>query len=172
MRLIAKNLLLAMLLLPFLAVEGAAESVLLQGVVADKVLVEKAQRRLTLLANGQVLKSYRVALGGNPVGAKEKLGDQRTPEGNYIIDWRKPDSRFHLALRISYPGPEDLERAARQGVSPGGDIMIHGLQNGLEGIEEFHSLFDWTQGCIAVTNPEIEEIWRLVPEGTPVEIRP
>lgn len=143
-----------------------------EGVFADQVLVEKTRRQLTLLADGQVLKRYRIALGGNPVGAKERLGDQKTPEGHYIIAARKADSQFHLALRISYPGPEDIERAAQLGVHPGGNIMIHGLRNGRDEMEELHSLFDWTWGCIAVTNREIEEIWRLVPDGTPIEIRP
>jgi murein L,D-transpeptidase YafK len=163
---------LFVLSLHFFALHGAAEPFLPQDAVADKVLVEKGKRQLTLLANGQILRNYTIALGGNPVGPKERMGDLKTPEGSYVIDFRKADSRFHLALRISYPGPEDIARAARQGVPPGGDIMIHGLQKGLEDIDDFHRQFDWTQGCIAVTNREIEEIWRLVPDGTPVEIRP
>jgi murein L,D-transpeptidase YafK len=115
---------------------------------------------------------YDVALGEEPVGPKEREGDGRTPEGLYVIDGRNPQSRYHRSLRISYPGPEDAARAAKLGVSPGGDIMIHGLQNGLGWIGALHRTHDWTRGCIAVTNDEIEEIWDLVPDGTPIEIRP
>jgi murein L,D-transpeptidase YafK len=138
----------------------------------DRVLVEKAARRLTLLSEGKAVRVYDVALGEEPVGPKEREGDGRTPEGLYVIDGRNPQSRYHRSLRISYPGPEDAARAAKLGVSPGGDIMIHGLQNGLGWIGALHRTHDWTRGCIAVTNDEIEEIWDLVPDGTPIEIRP
>jgi murein L,D-transpeptidase YafK len=138
----------------------------------DRVVIAKATREMALLANGEVFKTYRVALGGSPVGPKEREGDRKTPEGTYVIDFRKPDSAFHRALHISYPGPEDLQRAGERGVSPGGDIMIHGLGEGVEWAGADHRYFDWTMGCIAVTNEEIDEIWRIVPDGTPVEIRP
>lgn len=140
--------------------------------MADKVLVEKNARRLTLLSNGRVIKTYEVALGHNPVGPKEREGDDRTPEGIYTIDARNAHSRYHLSLHISYPNPRDIQRAKKLGVSPGGDITIHGILNGFGWIGDFHRLFDWTGGCIAVTNEEIDEIGRLVPDGTPVEIRP
>lgn len=140
--------------------------------VADRVLVEKAARRLSLLRDGNRLKVYRVALGGDPIGAKEQEGDQRTPEGIYVIDFHKEDSDYHRALHVSYPDSRDIERAEAQGVSPGGDIMIHGIRNGRGWIGAFHRRTDWTAGCIAVTDFEIEEIWRAVVDGTPIEIRP
>lgn len=140
--------------------------------VADRVLVEKSARRLTLLRNGSALKAYRVALGRAPIGAKEYEGDQRTPEGIYSIDFHKPDSDYHLALHVSYPEQRDIDRAASQGLSAGSDIMIHGLPNGGGWIGRFHRRKDWTAGCVAVTDFEIEEIYRAVPDGTPVELRP
>jgi L,D-peptidoglycan transpeptidase YkuD (ErfK/YbiS/YcfS/YnhG family) len=139
---------------------------------ADKVLVEKEARRLSLLSQGEVIKTYRIALGGNPIGPKERQGDNKTPEGTYIIDSRNRDSGFHLSLHISYPNEKDKMHAKKLGVSPGGDIMIHGIKNGLAWIGAFHAEVDWTEGCIAVTDAEIEEIDRLVPNGTIVEIRP
>jgi murein L,D-transpeptidase YafK len=140
--------------------------------VADRMLVEKSARRLTLFRNGTALKSYAVALGGAPEGAKEYEGDQRTPEGIYRIDFHKPDSDYHLALHISYPEQLDVERAALQRLSAGSDIMIHGLPNGRGWIGRFHRRSDWTAGCIAVADFEIEEIYRAVPDGTPIELRP
>jgi len=119
-----------------------------------------------LLRGESVLRSYRVALGREPVGHKEREGDGRTPEGRYTIDLRNPKSRYHLALRISYPNEADRARAREMGVDPGGDIMIHGLKDGLP------REHDWTQGCIAVTDGEMDEIWSLVPEGTPIVINP
>ncbi len=138
----------------------------------SKVLIEKRERRLTLIAKDSALKSYRIALGGNPNGPKERQGDDKTPEGTYIIDSRNTDSAYHLSLHISYPSEKDLRRARELGVSPGGDIMIHGLKNGFSWIGDSHALVDWTKGCIAVTDEEIEEIADLVPNGTIVEIRP
>jgi len=139
---------------------------------ADRVLVEKSSRQLTLFQNGRILKSYPVALGRSPAGAKEYEGDQRTPEGIYSIDFHKPDSDYHLALHISYPEQHDIDRAAAQGQSAGSDIMIHGLPNGRGWVGRFHRRADWTAGCIAVANFEIEEIYRTVPDGTPIELRP
>ncbi|MEW6186902.1 MAG: L,D-transpeptidase family protein [Thermodesulfobacteriota bacterium] len=138
----------------------------------EKVLIEKKERRLTLSSKGQALKTYKIALGGNPVGAKERHGDHKTPEGTYLIDAKNRDSQYHLSLHISYPNERDKKRAKALGVSPGGDIMIHGLKNGLGWVGDSHTGKDWTRGCIAVTDEEIEEIFRLVPIGTPVEIRP
>jgi murein L,D-transpeptidase YafK len=143
-----------------------------EGIVADKILVEKSARRLTLFLGEERLKIYPMVLGWNPVGHKEKEGDGRTPEGFYTISGRNPQSKFHLSLRISYPSPEDVRRAAEAGVRPGGDIMIHGLPNGMGLLGRTMQGNDWTAGCVAVTNDEIEEIWRVVADGTPVEIRP
>ena len=139
---------------------------------ANRILVEKSARRLTLLHDTHVLKTYQIALGGSAIGHKEQEGDGRTPEGIYTIDFHKPDSDYHLALHISYPNETDRARAALRGVSAGSDIMIHGLRNGAGTIGAAHRLRDWTAGCIAVTDAEIEEIYRAVPDGTPIEIRP
>jgi len=138
----------------------------------DRILIEKSARRLMLILQGEVLKSYKIALGGNPIGPKERQGDNKTPEGTYVIDGRNRDSRFHLSLRISYPNERDKNRAKELGVSPGGDIMIHGIKNGFSWVGDVHAGIDWTKGCIAVTDEEIEEIARLAPNGTVVEIRP
>ena len=139
---------------------------------ADRILVEKTKRRLTLLSNGQVLKQYKISLGREPVGHKTRSGDNRTPEGVYFIDYRVQDSDFHRALHISYPNKQDIRRAEEMGYSPGGSIMLHGLKNDDKEIAYYHGYFDWTKGCIAVTNAEIEEIWQLVPNGITIEIRP
>ena len=109
---------------------------------------------------------------GGEQGVAHHQGDGRTPEGSYRLDWRNPDSRYHRSIHISYPAPEDRARARRLGVSPGGDIMIHGLPNGRGWIGAAHAGYDWTDGCIAVTNAEMDEIWALVDNGTPIEIRP
>lgn len=139
---------------------------------ADKILIEKKKRRLTLISNGTIIKTYKIALGGNPVGPKTRQGDNKTPEGTYIIDSRDKSSRYHMSLHISYPNRRDMKRARRLGVSPGGDIMIHGIKDGFSAIGELHTGADWTKGCIAVTDEEIEEIEKLVPNGTIVVIRP
>ncbi|MCW5620523.1 MAG: L,D-transpeptidase family protein [Burkholderiales bacterium] len=139
---------------------------------ADRVVVLKGERKLILMNGDRPLKEYRIALGRDPVGPKTQEGDGRTPEGQYVIDYRKRDSSFHRALHISYPDPADAAQASMRGVSPGGLIMVHGIRNGLGVAGRFHRLTDWTNGCIAVTNSEIEEIWRAVPDGTPIEIRP
>ena len=139
---------------------------------ADKVLIEKQARRLTLLSKGEVIKTYKIALGGNPVGPKQIQGDYKTPEGTYIIDSRNENSAFHLSLHISYPNEKDKMRARELGASPGGAIMIHGLKNGFSWVGASHADVDWTDGCIAVTDEEIEEIYKFVPNGTIVEIRP
>jgi len=133
---------------------------------ADRIVVNKGRREMLLLRGESVLRSYRIALGCEPVGHKQREGDGRTPEGRYIIDRRNPKSRYHLALHISYPNQADVARAHAAGVPPGGDVMIHGLKDGerREG--------DWTQGCIAVTDQEMDEIWGLVAEGTEIVIEP
>jgi murein L,D-transpeptidase YafK len=140
--------------------------------IADQVLVLKSARRLLLLRDDRVLHSFAIALGRNPVGAKERQGDGRTPEGRYRLDWRNPQSRFYRSIHISYPDGEDRARARDLGVSPGGAIMIHGLPNGLAEIGADHARFDWTDGCIAVTNEEMDVIWRSIENGTPIVIRP
>jgi murein L,D-transpeptidase YafK len=142
------------------------------GAKIDRILVEKAERKLSVLQQGKVIKTYRVALGGNPVGAKQEEGDMKTPEGIYTIDYRNPNSDYHLALHVSYPSEQDNARAAQRGVNAGFDIMIHGLPNGLGWMGAAHRQKDWTAGCIAMTDEEIEELWEVTPDGTTVEIRP
>jgi murein L,D-transpeptidase YafK len=140
-------------------------------VVADLVVIDKSLHRLSLFAGRRLLRTYPVALGHGGLGPKLHAGDGRTPEGRYVIDGRNPHSAYHLSLHISYPDPRDVAAAAARGETAGGDIMIHGLKNGLGWIGAAHRRFDWTAGCIGVTDAEIEEIWRLVPDGTPVLIR-
>ena len=137
---------------------------------ADRVVVYKGHRKLILLREGAVLREYRIALGSDPVGPKEMEGDGKTPEGSYWIDSRSPESEFHLSLHISYPNRRDVARAKKAGIAPGGQIMIHGLRNGNGAVGRLHRFRDWTDGCIAVTNWEIEEIWRVVPDGTVIEL--
>ena len=138
----------------------------------DRILVLKSARKMLLLSAGRTVKSYRISLGRNPVGDKVRRGDGRTPEGKYIIKNRNSRSSFHRSLRISYPDPRDMMEARRRGVHPGGNIMIHGLPNGHGPSWAKKRLTDWTAGCIAVTDREIREIWHLVADGTPIEIRP
>jgi tetratricopeptide (TPR) repeat protein len=139
---------------------------------ADKILIEKKARQLMLISKGEVLKTYKIALGGDPNGPKERQGDNKTPEGTYVIDSRNRDSYYYRSLHISYPNERDKKRAKELGVSPGGNIMIHGLKKDFSWVGDAHAKVDWTQGCIAVTNEEIEEIDKLAPNGTIVEIRP
>jgi murein L,D-transpeptidase YafK len=127
---------------------------------------------MMLMKNHRILKVYHVSLGRNPVGKKTRKDDGKTPEGHYVIDWRNPQSRYHLSLHISYPDQLDTLRAWTHGASPGGSIMIHGVPNGREHQEKVFQQNDWTDGCIAVTNKEIDEIWKNVTNGTPIEIRP
>ncbi len=138
----------------------------------DKILIEKKERRLMLISKGEVLKTYKIALGGNPNGPKERQGDNKTPEGTYCIDSRNKDSHYHQSLHISYPNETDKKRAKELGVSPGGNIMIHGIKKGFSWVGDAHTEVDWTKGCIAVTDEEIQEIEKLSPNGTTVEIRP
>jgi murein L,D-transpeptidase YafK len=159
-------------LVAVLGVANVSRRPLSTGVTADRVVIEKAARRLTIWRGDQSLKTYRVALGRQPIGDKVRQGDNRTPEGVFVIDRRNPNSSFHRALHVSYPDPAHSARAKQLGVDPGGDIMIHGIRNGLGWIGSFQRLTDWTAGCVALTNPEIEELWRVVPDGTSVEIRP
>ncbi len=141
-------------------------------VSVDRVVVYKHERKLVLLWQGKEFKSYRVALGGEPRGPKMRQGDHRTPEGLYVLDSRNPNSHFYKAFHISYPNSKDIAVAQRLGVSPGGDIMLHGLPKEYAFVGKAHTLHDWTDGCIAVSNEEMDEIWRLVRVGTPIEIKP
>ncbi len=138
----------------------------------DYVMVKKKERTLVLMSQGKVLKTYKVALGGDPVGAKTRQGDHKTPEGVYRLDRRNAQSKFYKSIHISYPDAKDNARARKLGVSPGGDVYVHGLPNGYKWVGASHRLKDWTDGCVAVTDEEIDEIWRMVPDGTPIEIKP
>ena len=142
------------------------------GLKADRVVVDKSERRLLLLRNGKIIRSFRVALGRNPVGPKTREGDGRTPEGRYVLDWRNNQSRFYRSIHVSYPNPSDRQRAQQAGAPPGGAIMIHGLPNGRGSIGADHARWDWTDGCIAVTNAEMDEIWARIDNGVAIEIRP
>ncbi|PID36323.1 MAG: hypothetical protein CR993_05640 [Rhodobacterales bacterium] len=135
----------------------------------DRILIEKSARKMTVFRDGVALKTYRIALGFAPVGDKVRQGDGRTPEGVFRINRRNPNSAFHLSLGLDYPQPEDIARAEAGGYSPGGDIFIHGQQNGRGAIT---LAYDWTAGCIAVSDKEIQELWEFTPIGTEVEIRP
>ncbi len=138
----------------------------------DRVLVIKHEHKLALLDHGKVLKEYKVALGGDPSGPKTRRGDHKTPEGEYTLDHRNAHSQFYHSIHISYPNARDRARARRLGVAPGGDVMLHGLPNGYGWIGSRHRARDWTDGCIAVTNQEMDQIWHAVPDGTAIEIRP
>lgn len=140
----------------------------------DSIVVEKAKRRLYLLSGGDIVRTYRISLGKAPSGAKEREGDNRTPEGDYYITAHNPHSSYHLSLRISYPTPEQIKKAKENGYSAGGDIMIHGFPNKAPKtiFDIWHKAKDWTAGCIAVTDEEIEEIYELVQDGTPITINP
>jgi murein L,D-transpeptidase YafK len=139
---------------------------------ADRVVVYKQERKLVLLFQGKELRSYKVALGGEPIGAKTQQGDHRTPEGLYVLDSRNPNSHYYKAFHISYPNSKDIAAARKLGVSPGGDIMLHGLPKEYAWVGKAHTLHDWTDGCVAVTDEEMDEIWKLVRVGTPIEIKP
>src|SRR4029078_3853374 len=140
--------------------------------VADSIVVEKGRRTLTLFQAGFKVRTYKIALGKQPGGDKIQKGDGRTPEGVFRIDFKNPQSKYHMALHVSYPDATHLQRANQLGVSPGGDIMVHGLPPAYADYGASHSEFDWTEGCIAVTDNEIEEIWRAVPSGAAIQIKP
>jgi murein L,D-transpeptidase YafK len=142
------------------------------GSAVDYVLVKKAEGKMYLLSDQKVLREYQVALGANPKGHKQQEGDQRTPEGKYALDFKKADSSFYRAIHISYPNTADRARARAAKVDPGGQIMIHGQKNGYGKYAQITQLFNWTDGCIAVTNQEMKEIWQMVEAGTPIEIVP
>jgi murein L,D-transpeptidase YafK len=137
----------------------------------DKVLVLKSKREMYLLSNGNIVKAYKIALGDNPIGHKVKEGDERTPEGIYTLDWRNNKSSCYKSIHISYPNTDDINNSKKLRVSPGGSIMIHGLHPSIKWLGNLHSRYDWTNGCIAVSNDEMDEIWNLIKYGTPIEIR-
>ena len=139
---------------------------------ADAVLVIKSEKRLYLLNNGTSFASFSVTFGANPTGHKKAQGDERTPEGHYILDYKNPNSKFYKSIHISYPNSEDRANARRLGVDPGGDIMIHGQTNGWEGAAPVVQLFSWTDGCIALSNKDMDRVWEAVDPGTPIEIWP
>jgi len=139
---------------------------------ANMVLVIKSESKLFLKKNDKVLKEYHVVFGANPKGHKLQEGDERTPEGKYILDYKKNDSSFYKAIHISYPNENDKHRARKYGVNPGGFIMIHGQKNKFGWLSWFAQRFNWTDGCIAVSNSEMDEIWQAVDIGTPIEIKP
>lgn len=141
-------------------------------VAADEVIVHKTSRRLELLREGAVVASYRVALGLDPQGHKQREGDFRTPEGRYSLVRRNANSDFFLSIQISYPNSEDVRQAHRHGWQPGGSIMIHGLPNRPRHPPEYYATRDWTDGCIAVTNSDMVEIWLMTRRDTPIDIRP
>lgn len=140
----------------------------------DSVVVRKAKRQMDLLKSGAVYRSYRISLGDSPRGHKMREGDERTPEGDYVLDWRNPRSSFYKSIHVSYPNSRDRAFARAMGFQPGGMIMIHGRPNWLTSakVAKEYDGRDWTNGCIAVTNPEMDEIWRLVKDGTPIRILP
>lgn len=138
----------------------------------DLVKVVKSQRQMWLLEQGKIIKQYTIALGANPVGHKQQEGDERTPEGRYILDYRNPNSGYFKSLHVSYPNKQDLANAKAKGVDAGGMIMIHGQRNGFGWAAKLTQLKDWTNGCIALNNQDMQEVWDLVKIGTPIEILP
>ena len=140
--------------------------------VADKVVVEKENRKLHLLRDGEAFRTFDIALGIAPTGDKEQEGDFKTPEGKYLLDLRNPDSDYFLSIRVSYPNAEDRREAATKGVDPGGQIMIHGQPNTPTYSAAFYQKSDWTNGCIAVSNSDMIDIWLMTPDNVPIEILP
>ncbi|QDO99908.1 murein L,D-transpeptidase family protein [Thalassotalea sp. PS06] len=136
----------------------------------DLVRVDKSENLMFLLWQGDVVRQYHIALGENPKGHKQQQGDERTPEGRYYLDYKKEDSSFYRAMHISYPNDEDLANAKARGVSAGGFIMVHGQKNGMEDLAPITQRYNWTDGCIALTNEEMDEFMALVEVGTPIEI--
>ncbi len=175
MRLPSAGLLLGLVVaLAALGTGGALADRLAEGGVeyADKVVVKKSERKLYLMQADRILASYDIALGFNPVGHKEREGDFRTPEGRYLLDERNPASDFFMSIHVSYPNPEDRRRARSRGVDPGGAIMIHGLPTAMDKPASHYEGWDWTNGCIAVSNTAMVDIWLTTPADTPIEILP
>jgi murein L,D-transpeptidase YafK len=166
------RLLLAAVCLAFATLSFASTTVTLDGKTVDKVLVMKAEHKLLLQNKGETLKSYRISLGKTPKGPKQQEGDHRTPEGYYWLDWRKTSDKYNLAMHVSYPNIRDQANARAKGVPPGGMIMIHGTPIDDEFPEWYFHTLDWTEGCIAMKNDDMREVWSLVKDGTLIEIRP
>lgn len=164
--------LLAALFVCFATLATANTSQTLNGKTVDKVLLIKSERQLQLLSRGEVLKTYRVSLGKQPKGRKFREGDNRTPEGFYWIDWRKTSQNYNLSMHISYPNAADRAAATAKGLAPGGMIMIHGTPIDEEYPEWYFKTLDWTNGCIALPNADMREVWASVKDGTLIEIRP
>lgn len=139
---------------------------------ADLVIVQKSERKMYIVVEDSVVREYKIALGDNPRGHKQREGDERTPEGVYTLDRKKADSAYYKAIRISYPSEQDRLAAEMAGVDPGGQIMIHGQKNGFGWLADKTQRYDWTDGCIAITDTEMDEVWNMVEVGTPIEIRP
>lgn len=139
---------------------------------ADAVVVKKSDHQLFLVKNGKIIKQFHIALGGNPKGHKQQEGDQRTPEGKYKLDYKTTQSGYYKAFHISYPNQADINNARKRGVQPGGQILIHGQPNGRESYQAITQKFDWTLGCIALTNADMDEVWAAVDAGTPIDIKP
>jgi murein L,D-transpeptidase YafK len=165
MKLLNALLLISLLLLLQVAVASGTQK-------ADGVLVIKQSGRLYLLKDGARFASFKVTFGGNPVGHKQSQGDQRTPEGHYMLDYKNSNSKYYKSIHISYPNAQDKANARRRNVDPGGDIMIHGQTNGWEWASGFMQFVDWTNGCIALSNRDMDKVWEAVDPGTPIEIRP
>ena len=140
--------------------------------VADLVIIDKSDRELYLLENGKIFRTYKIALGIRPDGDKKKEGDFRTPEGRYLLDTRNPNSDYFLSIHVSYPSAEDRREASQSGLAPGGAIMIHGQPNEPSRSETYYRTQDWTNGCIAVSNSDMIDIWLMTGDNTPIEIRP
>jgi murein L,D-transpeptidase YafK len=138
----------------------------------DHLVVRKSERKLFLMHGEDVVRSYKIALGLNPIGQKERAGDFRTPEGHYFLNRRNPRSDYFLSLQVSYPNDRDMKRARRNHWDAGGSIMIHGLPNQLKHTPGYYEKTDWTDGCIAVTNSDMVEIWLLTPDDAPIDILP
>lgn len=138
---------------------------------ADRVLLDKSDRKMTLYKQGRVIAYFDVSLGGAPQGHKTQEGDQKTPEGAYVLDYKNEQSSYYRSMHVSYPNADDRAQAEKRGVSPGGMIMVHGQRNGFGWLSSIMQNFDWTDGCIAITNDEMDEFMELVEPGTPIEIR-
>ena len=138
----------------------------------DRIVIKKAERRMLLMKDNQVLHAFEIALGDQPEGDKLEEGDWRTPEGRYVIDWRNDRSRFYKSLHISYPSPRDIQESSAAGVNPGGMIMIHGHPPEAQTNPEEYDGKDWTNGCIALQNDDMDLVWSLVADGTPIDILP
>ena len=155
-----------------LCIASFAIAALARAEKADLVIVSKAESRLYLQRGGKQFASFKVAFGGNSRGHKQQEGDERTPEGRYVLDSINPYSGYYKAIHISYPNAQDRAAAKARGVRPGGQVMIHGQKNGFGWLAPLAQLFDWTDGCIALSNADMETVWKAVDVGTPIEISP